>query len=735
MVSVVRSVADTLASATEPQRWLAQIAAPMADDDRRRLALAFDAAHELYGRHTLKNTGAPLFPHAVFAAAIVADLDLLPDAIIATLLFDVADHRQDWRPWLNETFGPTVEILVDGVQQVQRLTELARIDHLTTPEEKARQAETMRKMLLAMVGDIRVVLINLAWRTQLMHTLSDCQDATVRQHIAQETLDIFAPLANRLGVWQLKWELEDLGFRHLEPEAYRKIAKLLEERRLERIDYIENVVTRLRDELAQAGIRGEVAGRPKHIYSIWKKMRKKKLDFSELYDIRAVRILVDQLSECYTTLGLIHGLWQPIPGEFDDYISHPKTNNYRSLHTAVIGPQDKALEVQIRTFEMHEHAEFGVAAHWRYKEGGKGDSAYEEKIAWLRQLLDWREELSDSSRADLAEAFKTELFADTIYVLTPAGKVISLPAGATPIDFAYAVHTDLGNRCRGAKIEGQIVPLSTPLQSGQRLEIIAAKEGGPSVNWLHEGWVKSHRAITKIRQFVRQQNADSIRDSGRQLLEREINRQPLRPNLQTLAERLGFGKIDDVYNALGHGELTLRAVTRAISNLQPPPQTEINPADLIKRSKGSPDTSGILIGGVDNLMTVLARCCRPAPPDPVIGFVTQGRGISIHRADCPELKRLSRQAPERLVPVDWGNREDGIFPIDIEVMANERPGLLRDISDALSRAKLNVIAFDTLARDPHTRMLFTVEVRHVRDLKRIIEHILAVADVTSVRRV
>lgn len=735
MVSVVRSVADTLASATDPQRWLQQISTPMTDSDRQRLLLAFDTARKLYQKDSLKNIDAPLFSHAVAAAAIVADLDLLPDAIIATLLFSIADYRDDWRQWLSEAFGPTVETLVDGVQQVQRLTELARIDRLDTPEEKARQAETMRKMLLAMVTDIRVVLINLAWRTQTMHVLANCPDVLTQQHIAQETMDIFAPLANRLGVWQLKWELEDLGFRYLEPEAYKKIAKLLEERRLERLDYIDNVVNTLRNELKQAGIHGEVAGRPKHIYSIWKKMRQKKLDFSELYDIRAVRILVDQLADCYTALGLIHGLWQPIPGEFDDYISHPKANNYRSLHTAVIGPQDKAVEVQIRTFDMHEHAEFGVAAHWRYKEGGKGDAAYEEKIAWLRQLLDWREELSDSSRTDLAEAFKTELFADIIYVLTPAGKVLSLPAGATPIDFAYAVHTDLGNRCRGAKIEGQIVPLSTPLQSGQRVEIIAAKEGGPSVNWLHEGWVKSHRAITKIRQYIRQQNADSVRDNGRLLLEREINRQPLRPNLQTLSERLGFGKIEDVYNALGHGELTLRAVSRAINNLTPPPESEIHPTDLIKRSKGAPDTSGILIDGVNNLMTTLAKCCRPAPPDPAIGFITQGRGISIHRADCPELKNLAKQSPERLVPVDWGLQEGGLFPIDIEVIANERPGLLRDISDALSRAKLNVIAFETLSRNPYTRMQFTVEVHHVRDLKRIIDDILSVSDVASARRI
>ena len=350
-----------------------------------------------------------------------------------------------------------------------------------------------------------------------------------------------------------------------------------------------------------------------------------------------MRILVERLPDCYTALGIIHGTWQPIPGEFDDYISHPKANNYRSLHTAVIGPEDKAVEVQIRTFEMHEHAEFGVAAHWRYKEGGKGDAAYEEKISWLRQLLEWREEMSD--REGLAEAFKTELFADTIYVLTPQGRVMALPFGATPIDFAYSVHTNLGHRCRGAKVEGQIVPLSTPLQNGQRVEILTAKEGGPSVNWLHDGWVKSHRAISKIRQHIRQLNADTVRETGKMLFERELARHShMQPNLGALAEKLGYDKLEEVYGALGHGELTTRVVSNAIVSFAPPPPADVAPESLVKASKGGHDAGGVLIEGVDNLMTVLAKCCKPAPPDGVMGFVTKGRGISIHRTSCLTLK-------------------------------------------------------------------------------------------------
>jgi len=687
MVSVVRSVADTLADAANPERWLAQLSSSLTDADRDLLARAFAEARRLYVDRRLPSTGEDMFGHAVSAAAIVADLNLLPDAIAATLLFCVPDILPEWQTWMDECFNPTVTVLVDGASRVRRLTELAHIDHLDTPEERARQAETMRKMLLAMVADIRVVLIKLAWRTQTMHYLVHCEEP-VRRRIAQETMDVFAPLANRLGVWQIKWELEDLGFRHQDPDNYKKIAKLLDERRLERIDYIERVLETLRLELRRAGIHGDVAGRPKHIYSIWRKMRKKSLDFNELYDIRAVRVLVDTVQDCYTVLGLIHSMWQPIPGEFDDYISHPKANDYRSLHTAVIGPEDRGIEVQIRTFEMHEHAEFGVAAHWRYKEGGKGDAQYEEKISWLRQLLDWREEISD--RSGLADAFKTELFADTIYVLTPAGRVLALPTGATPIDFAYAVHSNVGDRCRGAKVDGQIVPLSTPLANGQRVEILTAKEGGPSVNWLHEGWVKSHRAIAKIRQYIRLQNADVVRESGRQLFEKELARHAhAKPNLLALAEKLGFDKLDELYAALGHGELTLRVVAQALASFAPPaPTREVAPEDLVKASKGGHDAGGILIEGVDNLMTVLAGCCKPAPPDPVMGFVTKGRGISIHRAGCQTLKRLSAAAPERLIAADWGEQKNSIFPIDIEVLAQDRHGLLRDISDVLSREKL-----------------------------------------------
>lgn len=731
MVSVVRSVADTLASAADPTRWLQQLSISLTEQDRDMLVRAFECACHLYEGKQLP-TGEAIFTHAVSAAAIVADLNLLPDAIAATLLFFAPDFREDAYEWLAKVFNPTVAMLVSGADKVRRLTQSVRVDRFETKDVRAHQAETMRKMLLAMVTDIRVVLIKLAWRTQTMHFLSHCPEHVCRR-ISEETMDVFAPLANRLGVWQIKWELEDLAFRYLEPENYKKIARLLDERRLARIDYIDRVLDILREHLKKAGIKADVAGRPKHIYSIWRKMRKKHLDFSELYDIRAVRVLVEKVQDCYTVLGLVHSLWQPISGEFDDYISHPKSNDYRSLHTAVIGPEDRGIEVQIRTFEMHEHAEFGVAAHWRYKEGGQAEGCYEEKISWLRQLLDWREEISD--RSELNDAFKTELFADTIYVLTPAGRVLSLPQGATPIDFAYAIHTDLGHRCRGAKVDGHIIPLSTPLLNGQRVEILASKDGGPSVNWLHEGWVKSPRAITKIRQFIRMQNVHSVRENGRQLFERELARHPqVQPNLDALAEKLGFDSVEELYSALGHGEVSTRSLSQAIESCAPLTTKDVVPEDLVKESKGGHHSAGILIAGVNDLMTVLARCCKPAPPDAVVGFVTRGRGVSIHRSHCPTLKRLSMEAPERIIAADWGDQKSSVFPIDIEVSAQNRPGMLRDISEVLSREKLNVIAVNTVPRDSRTRLYFTVEVRKTDELSRVLARVMEVSGVQDARR-
>ena len=717
--------------------WLKDYAAQQNEADRALLQQALALAEAHYPADAQTYAGEPLLPHTVGAAQMVAQLDLLPEAVAATILSGMSKQGGDWQLQVAEQCGQTVCGLVQGIDQVQKLTHFARVDGLATPEERAAQAETMRKMLLAMVSDIRVVLIKLALRTRTMQYLGGCPDSPEKRSIAKETLDIFAPLANRLGVWQLKWQLEDLGFRHQNPEEYRRIAHLLDEKRPERQHYIDHFLGILKAELAKYGIRDyDVAGRPKHIYSIYRKMVKKKLDFEGLYDIRAVRVLVNSVPECYTVLGIVHSLWQPIPGEFDDYIANPKGNGYKSLHTVIVGPEDKGIEVQIRTNEMHEFNEFGVAAHWRYKEGGKGDSAYEQKIAWLRQLLDWRENMAQSGKEDLAAAFKTELFNDTIYVLTPHGKVFSLPSGSTPIDFAYALHSDLGNRCRGAKVDGQIVPLSTPLENGQRVEIIAAKEGEPSVNWLHEGWVKSSKAISKIRAYIRAQNAEAVREEGKHQFDKVIAKINPKPNQQQVCEKLGFKQLEELYAAIGQGEVSLRAVQKAAGMLIEPQAVPVSENTIVKKSKiASGSKNGVLVDGEGGLLTVLARCCKPAPPDLIAGFVTREKGVSIHRECCPDFQHLARKSPEKVVPASWAELDSGqIFAIDIEVRAQDRNGLLRDVSDCLARHKVNVTAVHTQTRGLEASMRFTLEVRQVNELPRVLANLAEVKGVSGVSR-
>ena len=724
------------ATPQELREWFDNYCAALPDNDKNLIGTAWSLAQEHYPADAVTPYGEPLLDHFLGAAQMVNELDLLPDAVAATLLADIGRYVPDWNLLVSERCNSTVAELVKGVDEVQKLTHFARVDSLATPEERAQQAETMRKMLLAMVTDIRVVLIKLAMRTRTMQFLSEVPDSPEKRAVAKETLDIFAPLANRLGVWQLKWQLEDLGFRHQEPEKYREIALLLDEKRTERLEYIENFLNILRAELKKYNVHFEVAGRPKHIYSIYKKMVKKKLSFDGLFDIRAVRILVDTVPECYTTLGIVHSLWQPIPGEFDDYIANPKGNGYKSLHTVIVGPEDKGVEVQIRTFDMHQFNEFGVAAHWRYKEGGKGDSAYEQKIAWLRQLLDWRENMAESGKEDLAAAFKTELFNDTIYVLTPHGKVLSLPTGATPIDFAYALHSSIGDRCRGAKVEGQIVPLSTPLENGQRVEIITAKEGHPSVNWLYEGWVKSSKAISKIRAYIRQQNADTVREEGRVQLDKQLAKLTPKPNLQELAENLGYKKLDDLYTAVGQGEISNRAIQKACGTLNEPPPVPVSETTIVKQSKiKKGGKTGVLIDGEDGLMTTLAKCCKPAPPDDIVGFVTRERGISVHRKTCPSFQHLAEHAPEKVLDASWAALQEGqVFAVDVEIRAQDRAGLLRDVSDALARHKLNVTAVQTQSRDLEASMRFTLEVKQVNDLPRVLTSLGDVKGVLSVTR-
>ncbi|MGA8864809.1 MAG: bifunctional (p)ppGpp synthetase/guanosine-3',5'-bis(diphosphate) 3'-pyrophosphohydrolase [Gallionella sp.] len=614
-------------------------------------------------------TGTPLLQHALGAADILDGMNMDHETLAAAILHAVPEYLDDWQEKIAQSFGTNVKMLVTGisrVEQIEQFSEMAGL-HKKNQDEAAHQIETLRKMFLAMVEDIRVVLIKLAERTQTMRHLSGAS-AELQKRIAQQTRSIFAPLANRLGVWQLKWELEDLSVRYLEPELYRKVAKLLDERRADREQYIAAVVAQLREALGRAGIPAEVTGRPKHIYSIINKMKRKHLDFSELYDVRAVRILVgdtaaadgdttDGITGCYAALGVVHEMWPPIESEFDDYIAHPKSNNYRSLHTAVIGPRGLPLEVQIRTREMHHYSELGVAAHWRYKEGVKSDTRFDEKIAWLRQILEWKEELAD--KGDLQEQFRNELFHDQVYVLTPLGKVIAMPKGATPVEFAYTLHTDLGHRTRGAKVDGSIVPLNYKLQNGQRVEILTVKQGGPSRDWINPslGFLQSPRIRAKVRAWFKNQNFDESVALGRTQLDRELHRLGITSiNQEKLAQRLHFNKLEDLLAAIGRNEVTQRRIAVAIQEELPAKVIALAKPKVFRPANERTAQADITVGGVNNLMTRIAKCCKPAPGDAIVGYVTRDRGITIHREDCPFMLRLADNRRERMLTAQWGEQ-------------------------------------------------------------------------------
>lgn len=695
------------------------------------ISKALDFAAPLYAERRLAN-GEAVLAHALGTAGILTGLKLDHETLAAALLFRCHDVAPEAARQLRENFGTTIADLSEGVVRMAQIGALSsRQQPAQKPEQQAAQLEALRKMLLAMVQDVRVVLIKLADHAQELRYVVGIDNDSLRREAAELTRDIFSPLANRLGVWQLKWELEDLAFRILEPETYKRIARLLDEKRVDRERYIEGVIALLKGELAHASIAAEVTGRPKHIFSIYKKMNEKELDFESLYDVRAMRILVDDIKDCYAALGLVHNLWSPIPKEFDDYIARPKSNDYRSLHTAVIGPEGKAVEVQIRTHEMHQHSELGVAAHWRYKEGVRHDKSYDEKIAWLRQILEWKDEVSDAG--ELAEQFKTGLFEDTVYVLTPQGKVIDLPKGSTSIDFAYHVHTELGHRCRGAKVDGMMVPLNTPLQNGQRVEIAAAKQGGPSRDWLNPqlGYLKSPGARAKVRQWFHRQNYETEVAQGRAVLEKELQRHGMTGlNLDKFADEFGFSRLSDFLAALGRGEIGPKLLQDALrGGDEPLPAPAEEP--LIARKPRATSKGSVLVVGVDKLLTVPAKCCKPAPPDAIIGFVTRGRGVTVHRANCANVKRLD---PERRVTAEWGRAEGATFPVDIEVEAVDRTGLLRDISEVFSRERINVTATNSLSSDLAARMRFTLEVVNLDQLQRVLALIREVRGVVRAAR-
>ncbi len=734
----------------------AQLVAGLSAADAERVKQALEFVTPYYENHAII-TEQNALQFAVGVASTLAMLKTDVDTRIAALLFELTEANPLAAEKIEARFGKEISELVAGVRRLLRLREATLTQHdvgrgKDEAERTASQMEVLRKMVLAMANDMRVVLVRLASRLTSLRYFAECKrdDGAVQQY-ASETMDLYAPLANRLGVWQLKWELEDLSFRFLEPEQYKKIAKMLEEKRVERESFVVSAIARLEKELAAVGVKAEVSGRPKHIFSIWKKMKGKKVDFDELYDVRAFRVIVDDIKDCYTVLGILNNLWTPIPKEFDDYISRPKPNGYKSLHTVVIVDDGRPLEVQIRTKEMHQFSEFGVAAHWRYKEtGGSNFSAqeYDEKIAWLRQLLAWKNEVSDvvvdqeQLQREWVEKVKAATLDDRIYVLTPQARVIELPSGATPVDFAYQLHTDVGHRCRGARVDGVMVPLNTRLKNGQTVEIITLKIGsiqaGPSRDWLNPEYSIGTRTRTKIRAWFNAIDQQETLNTGRGMIEKTLQREgKTSVNLEELARKLGFATVDELFLSVGKEEFSLRQVETA---LRDNPESEVAPEFVIANKSRASSViqgakSGVLVVGTDGLMTQLARCCKPAPPDDIVGFVTRGKGVSIHRLTCKNFAEMRSKAPERLIQTTWGDGgRDTVYPVDIYVLAQDRQGLLRDISEVFSREKINVIGVNTQSAKGQAKMSFTVEINGTTQLQKSLTVIREVAGVQEVKR-
>ncbi len=666
-------------------------------------------------------------------ADLLADLGMDHEVVAAALLHESVATGQIKPKRVEEGFGSAIARLVDGITKLDAIGELHK-----SGQHVGRQLESLRKMLLAMAQDVRVVLIKLAMR---LHTLRQLGRAPTeeRRRIAQETLDIFTPLANRLGIGRIKWEMEDLALRYQDPVVYKQIAAALDERRAGRERYIARVMEELRDHLRQAGIAAEVSGRVKHIYSIWRKMQRKKLSFEQIFDVRAVRVMVGTVNDCYAALGVVHAHWNHIHQEFDDYVAHPKPNGYQSLHTAVMGPEGQAVEVQIRTYAMHQNAELGVAAHWRYKEDGEGPGeAAERQIAWLRQMLEYRDEESDDG--DLLERFKAEAFQDRVYAITPKGAIVELPQGATPLDFAYHIHTEVGHRCRGAKINGRIVPLTYELKNGEQVDVLTAKTGGPSRDWLspHLGYIKTNRARVKIRQWFIQQDQDKSIAAGRAALEREFQRLGIRHlKLEKVAEKLNFAKPEDLFATIGHGALTTAQVVGRIQDLLPPlpPTGDSLPPVTRKPRLAEARRDDVRIRGVGRLLTQMAQCCQPAPFEPIAGYLTQGRGVTIHRQDCSNFLGLASQHHERVIEVGWGETP-ATYPVDIMIVAHDRSGLLRDITSILANDQVNVLGANTLT-DRETsiaRMGLTLEITDVVQLSRVLDKIGQLPNVVEAYR-
>ncbi len=700
----------------------AAILAEHPGSDLEPVGRAFDlavAAHD--GQH--RATGEPYVTHPIASAQILAELGVDTAAIQAALLHDVPEDTEYSLTDVEERFGAEVAQLVDGVTKLSKFS---------THSHEQQQAENIRKMLLAMAQDIRVVLIKLADRLHNMRTLYGLPSEK-QQRIARQTMEIYAPLAERLGIWQMKWELEDLAFKALEPERFRELAKLLDTRRKGRETYIDRAIAELKPKLEAAGIEADLQGRPKHIYSIYKKMERKGAQFGEIYDVYAIRILVDEVRDCYAALGIVHSIWRPIPGQFDDYIAVPKNNLYQSLHTAVIALDGKPLEIQIRTQAMHQVSEVGIAAHWRYKEGTKSDREYDAKLAWLRQLLDWQRDVSDAT--EFVEGIKLDIFQDQVFVFTPKGDIKDLPAGATPLDFAYRIHTDVGHRTIGAKVNNRLVPLDYRLKNGDIVEVVTTKgEHGPSRDWMKI--VKTSHAREKIRQWFKRKDRDENIVHGRESLERELRRLARTSigavgadPIAEVAKHYNYDTIDDFYAAIGYGAVSAQTVVMRLGVVDDVQGTlpTVAPPQKLER------TGGVRVKGVGDLLVRFAKCCHPIPGDPIVGFITRGKGVTVHLQACPTV--INEREVGRLIDVEWESAPTETYPIAIRVEAYDRTGLLSDITQVVAENKVNIVAAHVGVTPDHTAVVTaTIQVHSVSQLARVMGRIETLKDVISVQR-
>ena len=732
-------------AAIPPEKLIEQLPDTFSLADRELVQRAYRVAEEAH-RKQKRNSGEPYINHCIAVASILANLRVPPDVVAAGLLHDTVEDTSITLEDIRRDFGEVVASLVDGVTKLSNLPRVSRNGHdgkgiadasdkeaeLLLPQAPLGRSadivsETLRKTFLAMGDDVRVVLIKLADRLHNMRTLGHMPEEK-RSRIGKQTLEIYAPLANRLGIWQIKWELEDLAFRYVDPEKYKEIADQITEKRPAREAQVSQIVEKLEEALTQSNIQFEISGRPKHIYSIYRKMKRKGKSFDLVRDLRAVRVLVPDVPSCYATLGIIHTHWRPIPGEFDDYIAAPKDNFYQSLHTAVIYDDGKPLEVQIRTTEMHQNAEFGIAAHWKYKEGTPRDKSYEERITWLRKMMEWRSDVDDAQ--EFVESMKSDVFQDRVYIFTPRGDIIDLPGGSTPIDFAYHIHTDIGHRCRGARVNGKLVPLESELKTGDQVEILVAKRGGPSRDWLNSnlGLVKTQRARSKIKVWFKKQNHEQNLSSGRVILERELGRLGLgETNFEKFARELGFRAPDELYVALGTGDLSVSNIVRRLS------EDEEN-VDILTASAPTSEVSSadaVDVVGLKGLLTNIARCCNPTSGDEIVGYITRGRGATVHRQDCPNILRIRER--ERLVSVSWGSRVH-TYAVPVRIHAYDRQGLMGDISNLLNNDGINIADVNVKTSQNLAEIKLVIEVHDIEQLSRILTRIENLPNVMEAQR-